>query len=79
VLKSINEFKGGEMMKFKDWLKESRLNAGLTQTALAEELGITYVILNLYENGKRFPKISVLKKIADYFKVELSELRKMEV
>lgn len=66
-------------MKFKDWLKESRLNAGLTQTALAEELGITYVILNLYENGKRFPKISVLKKIADYFKVELSELRKMEV
>ena len=66
-------------MKFKDWLKESRLNAGLTQTALAEELGITYVILNLYENGKRFPKISVLKKIADYFKVELSELRKMEI
>lgn len=66
-------------MKFKDWLKESRLNAGLTQIALAEELGITYVILNLYENGKRFPKISVLKKIADYFKVELSELRKMEV
>ena len=66
-------------MKFKDWLKESRLNAGLTQTALAEELGITYVILNLYENGKRFPKISVLKKIADYFKVEISELRKMEV
>ena len=66
-------------MKFKDWLKESRLNAGLTQTALAEELGITYVILNLYENGKRFPKISVLKKIADYFKVDLSELRKMEV
>ena len=66
-------------MKFKDWLKESRLNAGLTQTALAKELGITYVILNLYENGKRFPKISVLKKIADYFKVELSELRKMEV
>lgn len=66
-------------MKFKDWLKESRLNAGLTQIALAEELGITHVILNLYENGKRFPKISVLKKIADYFKVEISELRKMEV
>lgn len=65
-------------MKFKDWLKEARLNAGLSQVNLARELGINYVTLNNYENGKNFPSISVLKIIAEYFKVEIAELRKME-
>lgn len=66
-------------MEFKDWLKEARLNAGLSQVNLAKELGINYVTLNHYENGKFFPSISVLKIIADYFNVEVAELRKMEV
>ena len=79
MLKLINEFKGGEMMKFKDWLKESRLNAGLSQLNLAKELDINFVTLNNYEAGRFFPSISNLKKIADYFKVEVAELRKMEV
>ena len=65
-------------MKFKDWLKESRLNAGLSQVNLAKELDITFVTLNHYESGKFFPSISVLKRIAEYFNVEVAELRKME-
>ena len=65
-------------MKFKDWLKESRLNAGLSQVNLAKELDINFVTLNHYESGKFFPSISVLKRIAEYFNVEIAELRKME-
>ena len=65
-------------MKFSYWLKEARLNAGKSQVQLAEELGINYVTLNFYENGKSTPTITNLKKIADYFKIEVAELRKME-
>ena len=47
-----------------------RLTAGLTQTTLAHHLGLAYpgYISNL-ENGSKFPSLTVVVKIADFFAV----------
>lgn len=65
-------------MLFRDWLREARLNAGKSQVQLADELGISFATLNRYENGCPV-SITNLKLIADYFEVNVAELRKMEV
>lgn len=54
------------MLKIAD-LKEKRQNAGLTQTNLAEQIGISRSQLSLMESGKRKPSYDVLKKIAAVF------------
>lgn len=46
----------------------------LSQKEVAEALEISYSAYNMYEKGKREPNISILQKIADYFKVTLDDL-----
>lgn len=46
-------------------IKAARKSVGMTQAALAEKLGISYVGVSQWENDIRNPKLSTLKRIAD--------------
>lgn len=55
-------------------LKELRIKAGVSQTTIAKELGISRQAYNYYENGKRDPDTEMLKNIANYFNVSTDYL-----
>jgi transcriptional regulator with XRE-family HTH domain len=55
-------------------IKELRKAKKLTQTQLAEKVGIDYKHLSRIEVGSSFPSINTLGKIAYYLDVEASEL-----
>ena len=53
-------------MGFKDRLREKRVEANLTQAALAEKVSVTARTIQNYELGSRKPtKYEVVKKIAE--------------
>lgn len=55
-------------------IKELRLDKGLTQTQIAEALGVTQHMWSMWETGNREP-INVYKQlIADFFGVEAEDL-----
>lgn len=68
------------------WLKEKRLNAGLTQEQLAIESGIARTTYAMYEQGERNPSVSAAMSIANvlefkwtiFFEDELHEMRSLE-
>ena len=45
-------------------IKQLRTIAGLTQSELAEKVGLTYVQIGRYETGKSNPSSKVLQKLA---------------
>lgn len=47
-----------------DRIKELRNNKKLTQSALAELIGLTYIQVGRYEKGKSTPSADVLQKLA---------------
>lgn len=59
---------------FSKRLKEIRERSGLSQTKLAEELGISRGTVSFYENGDRTPDIETLDKIVKYFNVSVEYL-----
>lgn len=64
-------------MKFKDWLKNERLNRGLSQEVLAEELKVSYTTINFWENGRSVPSILNCANMSRFFNVEISFIRGM--
>lgn len=50
-------------------IKECRKKAGISQQQLATELGMTRQAISLYEQGKREPKLNVVRKMADILNV----------
>lgn len=62
------------MREFKDVLKGLREEKMLSQKELAEELGLGYSTIGMYENGDRMPKYEILDRIADYFNVDMDYL-----
>ena len=62
---------------FGKWLKEQRLNAGLTQQELANLLGLAKESIAYFETGARTPGLSAIKKISEFFNVTIYEIRKM--
>ena len=48
----------------REWLKKSRMERGLSQTQLAEKIGIGNSAVGKYENGARDPSVKVAKAIA---------------
>ena len=54
-------------------LKELRKSRGVTQLAVYEDLGIH---IGRIETGRNDLSISTIKKICDYFEIELSEFFK---
>ena len=63
------------MQEFKDMLKFFRMRANLSQSELAEKLGVAASTISMYEVGKREPDFETEEKIADYFNTDLNTLR----
>ncbi len=62
-------------MKFSEKLRQARINAGLTQSQLASELGVSLRTVTNYETGDRYPKKRELyKKMAEVLGVEVNYL-----
>lgn len=55
-------------------LKKLRENAGISQQALANEIGSTQQQINCYENDNYEPDIAMLKKLANYFDTSVDYL-----
>ena len=53
---------------FSKKLKKLRIRSGLTQAELAKRLKVSQSTIGMYEQGRREPKKSVLKKICTEFK-----------
>ncbi len=59
---------------FGENLKNLRKNKGLTQSELAESIGLETHNLNRIENGKSFPQVKTLINIINYFNILPYEL-----
>ena len=62
------------MAKFATILKTLRTEHSLSQSALAERLGISKSAVSMYEHGRREPDFQLLGKIADFFQVDIDAL-----
>lgn len=62
------------MASFKNRLKELRKQAELSQSELAEKVGVSKSSINMYERGEREPSFETLEAIADFFNVNLDYL-----
>lgn len=60
--------------KFKERLRELRLEKGYNQIVLAEKLNVSKGIISFWENGLREPTLSNLVAIAKLFDVSLDFL-----
>lgn len=71
--------------KFGNYIYDLRKKYGISQSELAEILGVTNKAVSKWENGKTKPKIDILRKMASYFKISVDDLliireaKKMEV
>jgi transcriptional regulator with XRE-family HTH domain len=62
------------MELFSERLKALRLEKNITQRVVATYLNITDTAYGFYEQGKNYPNMDVLIKLADYFEVSLDYL-----
>ena len=67
------------MPEFKDMLKYFRMRENLSQSELAEKLGIAPSTISMYEVGKREPDYETEEKIADFFNTDLNTLRGRDI
>lgn len=61
-------------MEFKDRLKELRLLKGISQIELAEKVNVGKSTIGAYETGDRMPGREALRKLADFFMVDVDYL-----
>ena len=55
-------------------LKALRINAGLTQTEAAKEIGVYIGTLRNYENGKTRPQQPVIERMCRLYNVRYDEI-----
>lgn len=68
-----------DLLKLGQRIGSLRKKKGLTLEKLAYEMGISKGNLSDIENGKRDPRYSTLKAIADGLEISLSQLLKEKV
>lgn len=59
---------------FGNYLYELRTNAGLSQSELASELGITSKAISKWENGRSKPTTDKLNKLANFYSISVEDL-----
>lgn len=69
--------KGGSTMDQKktgSFLRELRMEKGLTQAELAEQLNTTNRSVSRWETGSTMPDISILVELAEFYQVDIKEI-----
>lgn len=64
--------------KFKENLKELRIELGIGQVELAKAIGVSKGVISLWENGLREPNMYSLILLAKFFKISIDELVGLE-
>ena len=59
----------------KDNIKKARLKVGLTQSEVAEKLGVAQAQYARWENGGRNPKDETVEKLSEIFEVSFDYLK----
>lgn len=62
------------MDKFPSMLRRLRHEKELTQTELANVLGLSKSSVSMYENGNREPDFETIEKLSDFFNVDMNYL-----
>lgn len=62
------------MASFNEILKHLRNRENLSQSELAQKLGVAKSTIGMYESGKRQPDFETLESIADFFNVDMNFL-----
>lgn len=62
------------MAKFNDRLKELRKARGMSQSDLANVMGVTSSAVSQYERGVREPQLEMMEFLADFFNVDFNYL-----
>lgn len=63
-------------MEMGEKLKKSRMNAGMTQEQIAEEIKVSRQTISNWENGKSLPDILSVIRMSELCKISLDELLK---
>lgn len=63
-----------DQIKIGKFIAELRREAGLTQEALGEKIGVTNKTVSRWENGNYMPDIEMLQLLAQEFNVSINEL-----
>ena len=63
-----------DQIKIGAFLKELRMEKGLTQAKLAEQLNTTNRSVSRWETGSTLPDISILIDLADFYEVDIKEI-----
>lgn len=61
-------------MQLGDKIKELRTENGLSQGALAKQIGVSQKAIDYWERGINEPKASYIVKLADYFDISADAL-----
>ena len=59
---------------FRDWFRNARRIAGLTQVQVAEAVGVAQTTVSQWESGETKPKPANLKKLAGVFHLRYREV-----
>lgn len=62
------------MTNIRETLRQLRLERGLTQDEVAEQVGLTRQAVSSYESGRTQPGLDILQRLADVYQVELTDL-----
>lgn len=60
--------------EFGNTLKELRIEKGISQRKLGEDLGVVNQTVSFWETGSREPDLDMLVKIAKYFNIDIDYL-----
>lgn len=63
-----------DQQKIGAFIAQLRREAGLTQQALGQRLGVTNKTVSRWENGNYLPDVEMLKLLSDQFQVSINEL-----
>ena len=55
-------------------IKQNRLERKITQTALADAIGVTHAAISFWENGVNVPNIEDCWKMAEFMHISIDEL-----
>lgn len=64
--------------EFGNLIYKSRKKLNLTQSELADLLGVTNKAVSKWENGKAKPTIAILRKLSALFNISIEELLSIE-
>lgn len=59
-------------------LREVRISSGVSQVALAKEIGVSRQTIHAIETGKYVPSVELCLKLGEFFNLHIEEIFKLK-